>query len=75
MIIVVSFKSLVQVGGKHTAIESWRADKHGEDIDLVERGNWIIMTLKGPKIRRIRVPMSNVADISDDGVDEPKGKP
>jgi hypothetical protein len=67
----VSFKSVIQVGGKHTAIDGWRRDKHAEDIELQERGNWIYLFPKGGK--RVRVPMSNVSEIADDGVDEAKG--
>lgn len=64
MITYVQFREPVSVGGDFASINAWSAEKH-RAIECVEKGNWIVLSLPGGGTRR--VPMSNVAFISDDG--------
>lgn len=61
----VQFKEPISVGGNYASITAWSRDKHGKDIELVEKGNWIVLTLQSGQRRR--VPMSNVSFIGEDG--------
>lgn len=58
-IIRVSFRDPVEIGvGDFASIQAWTEQKHGKHIECAEKGNWIVMTVRG---HRFRVPMTNVA--------------
>lgn len=58
-LVYVAFRDQVELpnfGG----VSAWSRDKHGKGSDCVERGNWIVITMQG---HRLRVPMTNVSFI------------
>lgn len=69
----VRFLSPVSIGGEFGALDSWSRDKHGPHIDLEERGNWLVLTIRATNERR-RIPVTNCSYVSERLVEDiPKG--
>lgn len=62
VIIYVQFKSNINVGGTFSEIENWTRKRHGKELQLEEKGNWVILTTS---TGRVRVPMTNVGFIQE----------
>ena len=61
----VSFIAPVSLGSIGSVV-AWSEDKHGRDVAILEKGNWMILTILVDSRVRRRVPMTNVAYISED---------
>lgn len=66
----ISFIHPVSIGGEFHAINAYSHDKHSKHMEVVEKGPWLTLVLKTGGQRRI--PMSNIAFISDVEVEEKK---
>jgi len=84
----IQFIAPVDLGPGIGSATHWSADKHHGKTEIVEAGAWLHVFVverikidgpEGPieqvkRLQRRRIPMTNVAYINDDGVDEKRGK-
>lgn len=73
----IQFLADVSIGGDHGSITSWTRDKHGKALEPEERGSWLLLHFVNAGKRtgeRRRIPITNVAYISEDGEDGKPGK-
>ncbi len=71
----VQFLSDVSIGGDYGSISAWARDKHAKSLEPEERGSWLLLHFIRDGKRtgeRRRIPITNVAYISEEGDAERK---
>lgn len=70
----VSFTTVIEVGGELASITSYSRNKHGEHIDLIEKGPYLILKMRKMPGVQFRVPISSVGHIKETEDVEPAVK-